>query len=74
VKPNYNIESKYYIEMPKWERKPTQEAKSRRPPKRRRWASNGATGFGWMKTGHLQVRTLGHFAFWTKFTTKKGGL
>jgi hypothetical protein len=41
---------------------------------RRRWASNGATGFGWMKTEHLQVRTLGHFAFWTKFTTKKRGL
>jgi len=31
VKPNYNIESKYYIEMPKWERKTAKEAKSRKP-------------------------------------------
>jgi len=31
VKPNNNIESKYYIEMPKWERKTAQEAKSRKP-------------------------------------------
>jgi hypothetical protein len=71
MKPNYNIESTYYIELPKWERKPAQEAKSRQPPNEEDGLQTDPTGFGWTKTEHLQVRTLGHFAFWKNPTPKK---
>jgi hypothetical protein len=71
MKPNCDIDWRYIIELPEWERKPAKEAKGRKPLKRRRWASKDSRAWAREKL-HLQVRTLGQLAFWRNIIAKKG--
>ncbi len=51
------------IELPEWERKKDKEAKVGKTAETKKMGFKKIHGLGLVKNLHLQVRTLGHFAF-----------